>query len=183
MYVRYDLAYAYVVLTSIATHSKGQRALKHAYPPFFWLFWAIAHHLCYWLGSSTSKMKSFSWTSIKTLDMHMIGPHGHDGKFSMSNKCWKAHNLDLLMIMCYSTLSLLVIQISNYKNAKFCHGRQLGPWIWFFWPSRPWWLILNVKQAQMCAPFCRLSCAIAHHIFCWSIFPMSKIPKFPLKIC
>ena len=63
---------------------KVKRALKRTYPSFRWFLCAIANH--FWvIRILTSKMPIFLWTSVKTLSMHPVGPHGPSNPFWRSN--------------------------------------------------------------------------------------------------
>lgn len=91
--------------------------------------------------------------------------------------------LVLLMIVCYSSLYLLVIHISAFKNAKSSHGHPFRPvlcsWLKHTYPSCR--SILKVKRAKKHAypSFYQWSCAIALNL-CWLSWFQNKTAEISL---
>ena len=74
-------------------------------------------------------MSKFSEDVAKTFAMQLVGPHDHASLHSRSIKPEAFISPVLMIIVCYSSPSLLVIKIYKVKNSKIWCGRSLRLWL------------------------------------------------------
>ena len=142
---------------------KVKRAPKRAYPPFRWFLCSIANHF---LGDSDSNVKNVKkelWTSVKTLDMHQFGPHGHFPIFKVKRAPKRIPSFQRFSFAIEN--HCLCDQDSDIKNAKILCGHPSIPWLCIRLDLMASPTHFKVKRALKLAypPFQRFSCAIANH--------------------
>ena len=124
-----------------------------------------------------SKCQNFLCTSVKTLSLQPVGPHGQSDPFSRSNEPWSVHTLHLedFRVVEHHFFGDLDSDIKNINSfvdvhqdlscATRCSSQLVRP-------------IFKVKRVLNCTylPFKQFSCVLAHHI--WVIWtPMSENSK------
>lgn len=92
-----------------------KQASKHAYSMFCRWSYAITHHICWSSRFPTSKTQNFLWTFLRPWLLKWVALTTMPAYFHglMNPKIQF-----LLMIVCYSSKSLLVIFITDVQNAK-----------------------------------------------------------------
>ena len=81
---------------------KVKRAPKRAYPSFRRFSCAIANHFLGDPDSDVKNAKFFLWMSVKTLSMHLIGPHGPSTHLKGQTSPEASIPLISTIFMCYS---------------------------------------------------------------------------------
>ena len=80
-----------LVLTACTTHFEGQTSPKASIPPISTIFVCYSKPFFGWSGFRRKKCQIFLWTSVKTLSMHPVGPHGPSDPFWRSNEPRSEH--------------------------------------------------------------------------------------------
>ena len=80
-----------LAITARPTHLEGQTSPGASIPLISTIFVCYSKPFFGWSGFRRQKYQFFLWTSVKTLSMHPIGPHGPYDPFWRSNEPWSEH--------------------------------------------------------------------------------------------
>ena len=80
-----------MALTVRMIHFKGQTRPEASIPLISTIFVCYSKPFFGWSGFRCQNCQIFLWTSVKTLSMHPIGPHGSSDPFWRSNESCSEH--------------------------------------------------------------------------------------------
>ena len=76
----------WLAITACPTYLEGQTSTETSIPLISMIFICYSTHFFRWSGLRRQKCQIFLWTSVKTLSMHPVGPHGRSDRFWRSNE-------------------------------------------------------------------------------------------------
>ena len=81
-----------LAITACSTHLEDQTSPEASIPLISMIFVCYSKPFFGGSGFRCQKCQIFLWTSVKTLSIHLVGPHGHSDPFLMRNKPRSEHN-------------------------------------------------------------------------------------------
>ena len=130
-----------LAITDCMTHLEGQTSTEASIRLIYTIFVCYYTPFFGWSGFRHQKCQIYSWTSVKTLSMHMVGHHGFSDPFGRSNEPRSEHtpHFDDFRVLLHTIFWVIRIPTSKMTNL-FVDVRQDVVYA-FGWPSRLFWAI------------------------------------------